>query len=355
MREIHLKLIPGDGIGVEVMAVARQLLNRLAALHGGLRFRYDEVPWSCAWCLEHGTMMPDDGLERLADGDAILLGAVGYPGVPDHVSLRGLLLPIRMGFDQFVNMRPVKLLPGLRSPLRDGTPETIDFVVMRENTEGEYCGVGRLESKGTPQETAVQEARFTRRGTERIIRHAFEYAVAHGCDRVMSATKSNALNHSMVFWDGIFREVAADFPQCEAAVMHVDALAGKFILAPQDLQVVVASNLFGDILTDLGSAMLGSIGISPSANIDPTGRHPGMFEPVHGSAPDIAGKGLANPTGMIWTVAQMLEHLDLGEQAGQVMAALGGVLAVGRRTTRDLGGSATTGEMADAVLAELGS
>ena len=353
MQDITLKLIPGDGIGVEVMVVARQLLDRVADVHGGLRFHYRELPWSCAWSLEHGAMMPADGLEQLADGDAILLGAVGYPGVPDHVSLRGLLLPIRMGFEQFVNLRPVKLLPGLRSPLREGTPETIDFVVLRENTEGEYCGAGRLENEGTPEETAVQEGRFTRRGTERIIRHAFAYAAEHGCHRVLSATKSNALNHSMVFWDRVFHEVAADYPDVESAVMHVDALAGKFILAPQDLQVVVASNLFGDILTDLGSAMLGSIGISPSANLDPTRRHPSMFEPVHGSAPDIAGKGLANPTGMIWTTALMLEHLGQAEAAGWLMTALGKVLAAGRLVTADLGGRASTSEMAAAVLDEL--
>ena len=354
MQRISLKLIPGDGIGVEVMAEARRVLDRLAGIHGGLRFDYHELPWSCGWSLVHGAMMPPDGMDILADGDAILLGAVGYPGVPDHVSLRGLLLPIRMEFDQYVNLRPVKLLPGLRSPLRDGTPESIDFVVLRENTEGEYCGAGRLENAGTPDETAVQEARFSRRGTERIIRHAFEYAERHGAASVLSATKSNALNHSMVFWDRVFDEVAADFPGIEASAMHVDALAGKFILAPQDLEVVVAGNLFGDILTDLGSAMLGSIGISPSANLDPSGRHPGMFEPVHGSAPDIAGRNLANPTGMFWSVALMLEHLGQAALADRLMAALTAVLSAGRAVTRDLGGSAGTREMGDAVLGALG-
>jgi tartrate dehydrogenase/decarboxylase/D-malate dehydrogenase len=353
LRTIPLKLIPGDGIGVEVMIEARRVLDRLADIHGDLKFQYHELPWSCAWSLEHGTMMPDDGLDILADGEAILLGAVGFPGVPDHVSLRGLLLPIRTGFDQFVNLRPVKLLPGLDSPLRVEDPAVIDFVVLRENTEGEYCGVGRLENPGTPEETAVQEARFSRRGTERIIRYAFEYARDHGKTKVVSATKSNALNHSMVFWDKVFSEVAPEFPAMQTASMHVDALAGLFILDPGRLEVVVASNLFGDILTDLGSAMLGSIGISPSANLDPTGKHPSMFEPVHGSAPDIAGRGLANPTGMLWTVALMLEHLGLAQAADRLMTGLVSVLAERRIRTPDLGGSATTGEMTDAVLARL--
>ncbi len=353
MRTIPLKLIPGDGIGIEVMLEARRVLDRLADLHGGLAFRYHELPWSCAWSLEHGAMMPADGLDILADGEAILLGAVGYPGVPDHVSLRGLLLPIRMGFDQFVNLRPVKLLPGLDSPLRVDDPAQIDFVVLRENTEGEYCGAGRLENAGTPGETAVQEARFSRRGTERILRYAFEYARRHGKTKVVSATKSNALNHSMVFWDRVCDEVAAGYPELTVTSMHVDALAGLFILDPGRLEVVVASNLFGDILTDLGSAMLGSIGISPSANLDPTGRHPSMFEPVHGSAPDIAGRGLANPTGMLWTVALMLEHLELPELAARLMDALTGVLAARKARTPDMGGVATTREMTEAVLARL--
>jgi tartrate dehydrogenase/decarboxylase/D-malate dehydrogenase len=355
MRQITLKLIPGDGVGVEVMDEARRVLDRLADLHGGVTFACHELPWSCAWSLEHGAMMPADGLDMLADGDAILLGAVGYPGVPDHVSLRGLLLPIRMGFDQYVNLRPVKLLPGLDSPLRVDDPAAMDFVVLRENTEGEYCGAGRVENPGTPDETAVQEARFTRRGTERILRYAFEWARARGKSSVISATKSNALNHSMVFWDRVCDEVAGDYPDIACTSMHVDALAGLFILKPQQLEVVVASNLFGDILTDLGSAMLGSIGISPSANLDPTGRHPSMFEPVHGSAPDIAGRGLANPTGMLWTVALMLEHLQLPDLADRLMAGLTDVLAARRVRTPDLGGTATTVEMTDAVLAAMGN
>lgn len=350
MRTIQLQLIAGDGIGVEVMHAATRALTRMAELHGGLEFRWREHPWSCAWSLEHGHMMPPDGLDQLADGDAILLGAVGFPGVPDHVSLRGLLLPIRMGFDQFVNLRPVTLLPGLRSPLRN---EQIDFVVFRENTEGEYCGAGRLVNEGTADETAIQEGHFTRRGTERIIRHAFEHARTNGNTTVVSATKSNALNHSMVFWDRVFAEVQADFPGIAGETVHVDALAGRFILKPESLEVVVASNLFGDIVTDLGSAMLGSIGISPSANLDPTRRHPSMFEPVHGSAPDIAGRGVANPVGMLWTTALMLDHLELPELAQGLMDAIGQVLAAGTVRTPDLGGASSTDEVTEAVLAAL--
>ncbi len=353
MATITIKTIPGDGIGVEVMSEARLVLDRLSALHGGLDFQYHEMPWSCAWSLEHGRMMPEDGLQVLSDCDAILLGAVGYPGVPDHVSLRGLLLPIRMGFDQFVNLRPVKLLPGLDTPLKVAADKTIDFVVLRENTEGEYCGAGRLENPGTADETAVQEARFSRQGTERIIRYAFETARKRASHQLVSATKSNALNHSMVFWDRIFDEVKADFPQQQTRSMHVDALAGLFVLDPASLDVVVASNLFGDILTDLGSAILGSIGISPSANLDPTRRYPSMFEPVHGSAPDIAGRGLANPTGMFWTCALMLEHLGQQELADHLMQALSGVLAQRQVRTPDLGGTASTRDMTNALLQRL--
>ncbi len=354
MPSVHLTLIPGDGIGVEVMDQALRVLERLAGRRGDLAFTTTAFDWSCARYRREGTMMPADGLDRLAQGDAILLGAVGYPGVPDHVSLRGLLLPIRQGFDQYVNLRPVKLLAGLDSPLRAGTPQSIDFVVVRENTEGEYCGAGRLEAAGTADEAAVQEARFSRRGTERILRHAFALARSRR-GRLTSATKSNALNHSMVFWDRVCAEVAADFPDVALTSTHVDALAGFFILDPGRFDVVVGSNLFGDILTDLGSAMLGSIGISPSANIDPERRHPGMFEPVHGSAPDIAGRGVANPVGMLWSTAMMLEHLGLTDEAADLMASLESVLAARRVRTPDLGGRSTTSEFTDAVLAALES
>jgi tartrate dehydrogenase/decarboxylase/D-malate dehydrogenase len=350
MKKFVINLIPGDGIGVDVIQEAVRVLQALARKNGGIEFDFRSLPWSCQYRLKTGRMMPEDGLSILADCDAILLGAVGFPGVPDHVSLRELLLPIRVQFDQYVNLRPVKLLPGLHSPIKN---ETIDFVVIRENSEGEYCGKGEIRQPGTPDETAIQEAVFTRKGTERIIRYAFEYAREHRLGKVMSATKSNALNYSMVFWDKIFQEVSGQYPSVEARQMHIDALAGFFIMHPDRLQVVVASNLFGDILTDLGSAMLGSIGISPSANLNPEGRFPSMFEPIHGSAPDIAGKGIANPIGTLWAVAMMLSHLKLEAEAGLLMGAIEQVLSEGKVCTPDIGGKATTSEMTDRIIAAL--
>ena len=345
MKTFHLNLIPGDGIGVDVINEGVRVLDALAEKHGGLKFEYTQLPWSCAWYLEHGRMMPADGLEILRNCDAILLGAVGFPGVPDHVSLRELLLPIRVGFDQYVNMRPIKLLPGLVSPLKN---DKIDFVVIRENSEGEYCGRGE-----TSEDKAVQEAVFTRKGTERIIRYAYEYAKANNMTKVLSATKSNALNHSMVFWDKIFDEVRKEYPDMDSSQMHIDALAGYFIMHPERLEMVVASNLFGDILTDLGSAMLGSIGISPSGNINPEGKFPSMFEPIHGSAPDIAGKGIANPVGTFWAAAMMLEQLKENDSATLLMDAVCAVLKEGRECTPDIGGQGTTTGMTNAVIKEI--
>lgn len=350
MKSFRLNLIPGDGIGVDVIREGRRILDRIAESNGGIAFQYNELPWSCEYYLKNGKMMPDDGMTILRDCDAILLGAVGFPGVPDHISLRQLLLPIRVEFDQYVNMRPVKMLPGLNSPLKN---TAMDFVCIRENSEGEYCGQGEWKNAGQPDETVMQQSIFTRKGTERILRYAFEYARKNGKDNLLSATKSNALNYSMVFWDQIFEEVRKDYPNISSAKMHVDALAGYFIMHPERLQVVVASNLFGDILTDLGSAMLGSIGISPSGNINPEGKYPSMFEPIHGSAPDIAGKGIANPMGTFWAIAMMLEHLGCKEEADRIMTALQQVLKEGKYITRDIGGKASTTEMTDAVLAVL--
>ncbi len=347
MKKLVIKLIPGDGIGVDVIREAVRTLEALAARHGGVKFDFQNLDWSCQYYLKTGHMMPADGMKILADCDSILLGAVGFPGVPDHVSLRELLLPIRVQFDEYVNLRPVKLLPGLSSPIKN---EKIDFVVIRENSEGEYCGQGEIRQAGTAAETAVQEAIFTRQGTERIIRYAFEYAGKHQSTKVMSATKSNALNYSMVFWDKVYHEVAAAYPNVEARQMHIDALAGYFIMHPDQLQVVVASNLFGDILTDLGSAMLGSIGISPSANLNPEGKYPSMFEPIHGSAPDIAGKGIANPVGTLWAAAMMLAHLGLDDMEKSLMNAIGSVLADGQIRTPDIGGHSTTTAVTDAVI-----
>ena len=353
MRKIVLKLIPGDGIGIEVIREGRKVLERLAAIHGGLTFDFDEYDWGCGYYLKHHRMMPGNGLDILEDSDAILLGAVGFPGVPDHISLRGLLLPIRQEFDQYVNFRPITLMDGFDSPLNLAGRKNIDFVVIRENSEGEYCGKGRIIDEGGPGETVVQEAWFTRKGVHRIIEYAFEYAIANRLSKVISATKSNALNYSMVFWDRIFNEIKAEYGAVHATSMHADALAALFITHPQQLEVVVASNLFGDLLTDLGSAMLGSIGISPSANINPEKRYPSMFEPIHGSAPDIAGKGVANPLGTIWSIALMMEHLDLVEMKDLLMGAMAAVVKDRKVRTPDMGGANTTEEVVREILGKM--
>jgi tartrate dehydrogenase/decarboxylase/D-malate dehydrogenase len=338
---------------VDVIIEAKRILNRLAEIHGGIKFDMNELPWSCKYYLEHSRMMPEDGLKILRDCDSILLGAVGFPGVPDHISLRELLLPVRQEFEQYINLRPIKLLEGLDSPVKVKSNKDIDFVVVRENSEGEYCGKGYWNNVDAPDETVVQEAWFTRKATERVMRYAFEYAREHQLDDVVGATKSNALNYSMVFWDKVFNQVEKDYPQINSRLIHVDALAGFFIMKPQVLQVVVASNLFGDILTDLGSAMLGSIGISPSANINPERKFPSMFEPIHGSAPDIAGKGIANPVGTVWSIVMMLEHLELKELSVRLFDAMCKVLAERKIRTPDIGGNSTTTEVCDAIIAAL--
>lgn len=292
-------------------------------------------------------MMPEDGMAILAGHDAIYLGAVGFPGVPDNVSLWGLLLPIRQGFDQYVNLRPVRVLPGIPSPLRDGTPESVDILCIRENTEGEYAGVGGRFASGTGDELAIQTSVFTRRGITRIGRYAFEQGrLRRG--RLASATKSNALQYSAVLWDEVMSDVSEDFPDVTLTSYHVDALAARFITAPESLDVVVASNLFGDILTDLGGALQGSLGLPASANINPDGRYPSMFEPVHGSAPGRAGKGLANPLGAIWAAALMLDHLGETSAAELIMRSIERVASAGPLTA-DLGGRASTRDVGDAV------
>jgi tartrate dehydrogenase/decarboxylase/D-malate dehydrogenase len=344
----RIALIPGDGIGVEVAASARAVLAALDARHD-LGIRIDEFDWSCQRYLDTGALMPPDGLDTLRAYDAVLLGAVGWPGVPDHVSLWGLLIPIRRAFGQYVNLRPVRSFDGVTSPLADGENRPIDLVIVRENNEGEYSQVGGRFNRGLPEETALQEAVFTRRGISRIADYALE--LASGRDRrVTSATKSNGLVHSMPFWDEVVRERAALLPEVELVEEHVDALAAKLVLRPESFDVIVASNLFGDILSDLAAAVTGSIGIAPSANLDPTGEHPSMFEPVHGSAPDIAGKGLANPVGMLWSVVLMLEHLDAGEPAAQLMTAIEQTLRDPATRTADVGGTASTEQVTDAVL-----
>jgi tartrate dehydrogenase/decarboxylase/D-malate dehydrogenase len=294
-------------------------------------------------------MMPEDGLEELRTCDAIFLGAVGAPGVPDHVSLWGLLIPIRRTFRQYVNLRPVRLLRGVRSPLADRSPAEIDMVIVRENNEGEYSEIGGRLYKGTEEELAVQQAVFTRKGCDRVMRFAFELARTRSRRHVTSATKSNGIIHSMPFWDERFAAVAQEYPDVRTAQYHIDILTAHFVQHPDWFDVVVGSNLFGDILSDLGPAIAGSIGLAPGGNINPEKEHPSMFEPVHGSAPDIAGKGIANPVAQIWTGAMLLEHLGHAAAAHAVVQAIETVVADGRTVTRDLGGKASTREVGEAL------
>jgi tartrate dehydrogenase/decarboxylase/D-malate dehydrogenase len=297
-------------------------------------------------------MMPDDGLDRLREHDAIFLGAVGYPGIPDHVSLWELLIPIRRSFHQYVNLRPVKLFEGIRGPLQGVLSRDVDSMVVRENNEGEYSEIGGRIYRGSPEELAVQESIFTRRGVERIMRYAFRLAQKRR-GRLVSATKSNGIIHTMPFWDEILDELSPDYPEVEATQYHIDALAARFVLDPASLDVVVASNLFGDILSDLGAAVAGSIGIAPSANLNPEGDYPSMFEPVHGSAPNIAGQGIANPIGQIWSGAMMLEHLGYAEAAEAIIHAIARVLRETSVRTPDLGGTAKTEQVTAAVVEAL--
>jgi tartrate dehydrogenase/decarboxylase / D-malate dehydrogenase len=346
---VRIACIPGDGIGPEVVREACRVLDALAEVHGGVKFEFTEFPWGCSYYLENDKMMPDDALHRLADFDTIFLGAVGWPGVPDHVSLWGLLIPIRRHFEQYVNVRPVKLLRGMQSPLRDAEPGDIDFVVVRENSEGEYSDIGGRIHSGTAQETAVQVNYFSRMGVERTIRYAFELAVKQGRTEVVGATKSNGIVYSMPFWDEVFREVAEGYPTVEGRLVLADALAASFVTRPQTLDVVVGSNLLADILTDIGGAIMGSIGMAPAANLNPERNHPSMFEPVHGSAPDIAGRGIANPVGQIWTAAMLLDFFDLGDLAALALRSIEDVLVAGIKTP-DLGGAAGTREVSDAII-----
>ncbi|OZM79624.1 tartrate dehydrogenase [Pseudonocardia sp. MH-G8] len=347
----RIATIPGDGIGSEVVPAAVEVLER-AGSHFGIRLEWTELEWSCEYYARTGRMMPEDGLDVLREHDQIFLGAVGYPGVPDHVSLWGLLIPIRRTFRQYVNLRPVTLLPGIESPLRAVPAGGLDFVVVRENNEGEYSEVGGRISRGTPDEAAMQQAVFTRRGVERVMRYAFDLARSRK-GRLASATKSNGIIHSMPFWDEIFRELGAAHPDVKTSEYHIDALAALFVLDPTRFDVVVASNLFGDILTDLGAAIIGSIGFAPSANLNPEREFPSMFEPVHGSAPDIAGTGRANPIGQVWAGAMMLEHLGHADAAAAVIGAVSHVLAETGVRTRDLGGTASTQEMTAELLKAL--
>jgi tartrate dehydrogenase/decarboxylase/D-malate dehydrogenase len=354
-QTFRIAAIPADGVGVEVVAAGRTLLDALAANSNG-RFAFDwqEFPWGSDFYAEHGKMMDDDGLEQLKDFDAIYFGAVGWPTVPDHISLWGLRLKICQSFDQWANVRPVEFLPGIESPLRKADDTELNWVVVRENSEGEYAGLGgrNLGGRGPGGEVAVQSALFTEVGCERIMRYAFDLARTRTRKKVSSVTKSNAQQYGMVLWDDVFKRVAADYPDVETESVLVDAMAAKFILHPEDLSVVVASNLNADILSDLGSALAGSLGLAASANFNPERRFPSMFEPVHGSAPDIAGQGVCNPLGAFGSAALMLEHFGLPDEAKALHRAIEATTGQGVRT-RDVGGTATTEEVTQAVIANL--
>lgn len=350
MWHYAIAVIPGDGIGPEVMNEGLKMLRAIEASHGGLRFTCDIMDWNCDYYLKHGRMMPENGLEILKGYDLILLGAIGAPAVPDHISVWELILPIRRAFQQYVNLRPIKLLRGLESPLRYKGHDELDFVVVRENTEGEYSNMGGRLHQGTPYELAVQNNVFTRHGTERIVKYAYSLAKKKGKKRLAAATKSNGINHSMPFWDEIVKDIGRENPDVETHLYHIDAMAAYFITRPESFDVVVASNLFGDILTDLGAAIVGGLGLAPSANINPERNYPSMFEPIHGSAPDIAGKGIANPIAQIWSLSMMMDHLQLPEIGAAILTAIEQVLLEGRVLTPDLHGKATTQELGDEIV-----
>ena len=348
MKRYSIALLPGDGIGLEVVPAARQVLESACASRG-VSLEFTNYDWGSEYYFSHGVMMPVDALERLRRHDAILLGAVGHPDIPDHVTLNGLLLPIRRGFDLYANVRPAFLYDGVKSPLTGYGPGSIDMVVVRENTEGEYAQAGGFLYHHLPGEVAIQTSIFTRTGVERVIRFAFDLARRRR-RHVTSITKSNAQGYGMVLWDRVFREVAAEYPGVSTSSLLVDAAAMDFVRRPGAFDVVVASNLFGDILSDLSAMVTGSIGLAPSANLDPSRKSPSLFEPVHGSAPDIAGKGLANPMATVLAAAMMMEHLGEAEVAAAMETAVGDALASASCLTRDLGGAATTMETAAELI-----
>jgi len=347
MTEYKIAVIPGDGIGKEVVPEGLRVLEA-AGKKFDLRFHWDTFPWSCEYYKKTGRMMPEDGLEQIRNHDAIFLGAVGYPGIPDHVSLWGLLIPIRRQFDQYANIRPVRLMPGIRSPLAGRTLGDIDFIVVRENTEGEYSSIGGRIYDGTDRETVIQQNVFTRVGVDRILRYAFDLASRRSKKHLTSATKSNGISISMPYWDERFKAMSASYPDIRTDQYHIDILAAHFVQHPDWFDVVVGSNLFGDILSDLGPACTGTIGIAPSANLNPEREYPSMFEPVHGSAPDIYGKNIANPIGQIWSGAMMLEHLGQKDAANAIVGAIERVLIDGPRTP-DIGGKAKTQDLGMAI------
>jgi tartrate dehydrogenase/decarboxylase/D-malate dehydrogenase len=354
MKTFTVGVIAGDGVGREVIPQGKRVLDKVAKKHN-VTFAFQDFEWGADHFFRWGRMMPAGAIDLLQPCDAIFLGAVGHPEIPDHTTLNGLLLPIRRAFDQYANVRPAYLYPGVQSPLAGRRGGDIDFVVVRENTEGEYAQVGGFVYQHQPEEVAIQTSVFTRRGVDRIVRFAFELAVKRNKKRrVSSITKSNAQGYSMVLWDRAFREVAAQFPEVETESLLVDAAAMNFIRRPESFDVVVGSNLFCDILSDISAMIIGSMGLAASANLDPLRRYPSMFEPVHGSAPDIAGKGIVNPLATVLSAAMMLEHLEMSAAAQAVERAVAAVLAEGKTRTPDLGGKSSTEEVTDAVLEKLG-
>ncbi len=352
MKKYSIAVIAGDGIGPEVIAEGVKTLQKVAELDGGFAFDFTFFPWGCEYYLREGKMMPDDGIEILSKFDAIFLGAVGYPGVPDHISLWDLLLIIRKKFDQYINLRPVKLLAGAPCPLKDVKREDVDMIFVRENSEGEYAGSGAWLYRDQPHEVVIQNGVFSRHGCERVIRYAFELA-REKKKTLTSISKGNALNYSMVFWDQIFKEVAAEYPDVKTYSYLVDAASMFMVKDPKRFEIVVTSNLFGDILTDLGAAIAGGMGLAAGANLNPERKFPSMFEPIHGSAPDIAGKGLANPLATVWSVSQMLDHFGEEEWGKRVLDVIEEMLVNKDTLTPDLGGTAKTDEVGERVCALL--
>ncbi|MEH7226651.1 tartrate dehydrogenase [Bacillus sp. JJ1566] len=349
MKNRSIALIPGDGIGPEVVKEGVKVLRAIEKLDSNLAFSFEEFPWGCEYYLKHGRVIDEDGIERLKAFDAIYLGAVGYPGVPDHISLRGLLIRIRKEFDLYVNLRPIKLLNEKLTPLKNKTKEDIDFLVIRENSEGEYAGAGEWLFKGKPEEVVLQTGVFSRKGTERIIRYAYEEARKQK-KSLTSISKGNALNYSMVFWDEVFEEVGKEYPDVETYSYLVDAASLYFVSNPERFEIVVTSNLFGDILTDLGAALIGGMGLVTGANINPERKFPSMFEPIHGSAPDIAGKGIANPLAAFWSISQMMDFFREEKWGHHILDTITDILQETENLTPDLGGSASTSEVGDRFI-----
>ena len=352
MKVYKIAVIAGDGIGPEVIGEGVKILKEVARLDGGFEFDFTYFPWGCDFYKQTGKMMDDDGIEKLKNFDAILLGAVGAPGVPDHISLWGLLLAIRKGFDQYINLRPVKLLRGAPTPIKDSTPENVDMIFVRENSEGEYAGSGAWLYKDQPEEVVIQNGVFSRKGCERVIRYAYELAKKEN-KTLTSISKANALNYSMVFWDQIFEELGNDYPEVETYSYLVDAASMFMVKDPKRFEIVVTSNLFGDILTDLGAAIAGGMGLAAGANLNPEKKFPSMFEPIHGSAPDIAGKGIANPLATVWSASQMLDFFGYEDWARRLINCIEKLLVEGATLTPDLGGHSSTSEVGDAVVKKL--